>query len=286
MMIREGLSFNFYIRRFHEELLPGLLRSLEEYRRVVGPEGLGTYWDREGDPQDLDAAGWALTMRDLTEGRRFIFHLGDGSGSEGRYDFKYHAKKPSLPSLEGSPNWVSVVSFWLPTEYLEEHGPAQVRALALALAEPLPFCSGHAGLAFNALIDFVGVLREVRERCFRYPGLDIPEVGHLSWNLGSRVRGAAWLTFIGQPVLGELGGAARLRARLHTPGTTVEEMDGERAVVTLGEWPEAGDTEQGRDLPAYRELARVLEPWLYHQSTMLNYFTREDLRRWERRFLD
>jgi len=63
-------------------------------------------------------------------------------------------------------------------------------------------------------------------------------------------------------------------------------LDPERAVVTLGEWPEAGDTEQGQDLPAYRELARVLEPWLFHEEHRRNEFTPEDLRRWERRFVD
>jgi Protein of unknown function (DUF3396) len=63
-------------------------------------------------------------------------------------------------------------------------------------------------------------------------------------------------------------------------------MEGERAVVTLGEWPEAGDTEQGRDLPLHRELARVLEPWLYQRQIAWNGFTLEDMRRWERRFLD
>jgi hypothetical protein len=94
------------------------------------------------------------------------------------------------------------------------------------------------------------------------------------------------LTFLGQPVLGGLGGAAALRARLHSPDTTVRELDGERAVVTLGEWPEAGDLEQGRTLPAYRELARVLEPWLYEGPPFEKDFSPEDRRRWERRFLD
>jgi hypothetical protein len=75
---------------------------------------------------------------------------------------------------------------------------------------------------------------------------------------------------------------------LHAPGTTVEELDSERVVVTLGEWPDAGDTEQGNNLPAYRELARVLEPWLFHEKegTRGYFSTSEDLRRWERRFLD
>jgi hypothetical protein len=63
-------------------------------------------------------------------------------------------------------------------------------------------------------------------------------------------------------------------------------LEGERAVVTLGPWPEAGDTEQGLDLPAYRELARVLEPWLYQEPRFHASAPIEDTRRWERRFLD
>nr|WP_326522539.1 type VI immunity family protein [Archangium lipolyticum] len=48
-----------------------------------------------------------------------------------------------------------------------------------------------------------------------------------------------------------------------------------------------GDTEQGLVLPAYRELTRVLEPWLFHQKPLRDpSFTPEDMRRWERRFLD
>jgi hypothetical protein len=89
------------------------------------------------------------------------------------------------------------------------------------------------------------------------------------------------MNFLGQPVLGALGGAAGLRTRLHSPDTTVQELGNEQAVVTLGQWPEAGDLEQGHTLPAYRELAHVLEPWLY-----LDRHSDEDLRRWERRFLD
>ena len=63
-------------------------------------------------------------------------------------------------------------------------------------------------------------------------------------------------------------------------------MGTDRAVITLGPWPQAGDTENGKDLPAYRELARVLEPWLFHEKPSSDAFTPEDLLRWERRFLD
>ncbi|WP_414639288.1 type VI immunity family protein [Archangium sp.] len=109
------------------------------------------------------------------------------------------------------------MSFWLPTEYLEEHGPGLTRELALELATPLPFCSGHAGLSFNCDTSLVGVEREVRKLCFRYPGMDIPDPSLLSYEIGTRVRGPGWLTFLGQPVLGELGGTAGLRSRLCHP---------------------------------------------------------------------
>jgi hypothetical protein len=39
-------------------------------------------------------------------------------------------------------------------------------------------------------------------------------------------------------------------------------------------------------LPAYRELARVLAPWLYEMRHPWSRFTVEDMRRWEHRFLD
>ena len=94
------------------------------------------------------------------------------------------------------------------------------------------------------------------------------------------------MNFLGPPVLGELGGTAGLSSHLSSPDTNVQELPGGRAVVTLGPWPEAGDTEQGRELPHYRELARVLEPWLYHEPSLRDPVASEEKRRWERRFLD
>jgi Protein of unknown function (DUF3396) len=176
--------------------------------------------------------------------------------------------------------------FWLPTEYLEEHGPGHVRELAMDLAAPLPLSSGHAGLSFNVQ-NVMGVDEILHKLCFRYPGMDMPDAGWAALNLGSRVRGPSWLNFLGQPLLGQLGGAAGLRSRLHSGETTVQEMDGNRVIITLGKWPEAGDTEQGHLLPAYRELARVLEPWLYRTVSRFEHLdVPEHVHRWERRFLD
>jgi len=234
----------------------------------------------------LDAAGWAHIRSELIERSGLVVELRDSPSGVGQYAFEYYGKPSEAPAFVDKSGLACAVCFWLPPEYLENHGPTRVRELALELAAPLPVNSGHASLAFNALTDLLGVSEALRPLCFRYPGMDVPDLGWLSMSIGTRVRGAYWLTFLGQPVLGELGGAAGLRARLSSPDISVQELEGERAVVTLGSWPDAGDTAQGRDLPLHRELARVLEPWLYQQRIPWSGFTEEDMRRWERRFLD
>ncbi len=282
LLVREGLSLCFYLRRPHHEVKQAVMRSLEVYLRAVGPQALSLYAAEE-DWQELDETGWQHTRRQLLDDRFALICLSDTAASGNQYRFEYLGRPTDDPSRGFGPDAVCAVSFWLPTEYLEAHGPGHVRELALELAAPLPFCSGHAGLSFNCEPDLVGVDTEIHKRSPRYPGLDIPNLSWLSLKLGTRIPTVSWLTFLGQPVLGELGGTAGLRSRLHAPDTTVQELDDGRAVVTLGPWPEAGDTEQGHNLPAYRELAHVLEPWLYRETHVR---VSEDVRRWERRFLD
>ncbi|QSQ28529.1 DUF3396 domain-containing protein [Pyxidicoccus parkwayensis] len=274
------------MRHPHEEVAPALLRSIDRYRRVLGNDVLsecstgGYSWD------DLDDAAWERLRREVLEGTRFIIQLSDITSGEQRFRLDYYGSYGALlgpPS--GEPTTLCAVSFWLPTEYLEEHGPGHVRELALELAAPLPFCSGHAGFAFNTESNLLYAKPELRKLLFLYPGMDAPRLSKLAVELGTKVRAPSWLTFLGQPVLGELGGASGLRARLHSPGVTVQPLEGERVVVTLGPQPEAG--EEGRMPPAYRELARVLEPWLFHEEYLLDSsLTEAELRRWERRLLD
>ncbi|MDC0708418.1 DUF3396 domain-containing protein [Stigmatella sp. ncwal1] len=236
--------------------------------------------------QELDGKSWERIRTELLTEHRCYFLLRDGPGGVGEFQFEYYGKLLEKPTLIEQNNQTCAVSFWLSTEYLEKHGPTHVRELALAIATPLPFTSGHAGLSFNAFIDLPGVSREIRRQCFRYPGLDIIELGNLSGELGTRVKSASWLTFLGQPVLDGLGGVTGLRSSLKSPSTFVQAFDAERVVVTLGQFPEAGDTEQGYNLSHYRELAFILEPWLYQQQLRFRDFTEAETRHWERRFLD
>ena len=287
LLIRDGLEMTFYMKIHHEQCAPAALRALEVYLLAVGMQALDIHMDDEGDWHKLENSPLDYIQQEILSDRISIFHLANSSITENSYHFSYYGKYADTLSNEMHPNMVSAVSFWLPTEYLEAHGPARVRQLALDIAEVLPFCSGHAGLSFNCDTSLLGVLRELRALCFRYPGMDIPEVSATAWQIGPRLRGPSWLTFLGQPVLGSLGGVEPLRAQLRSPDTTVQALGPERAVITLGAWPEAGDREHGHLLPAYRELARVMEPWLFHREPLgAGHFTPEDWRRWESRFLE
>jgi hypothetical protein len=285
-VLREGLSVCFYMRRPHVEVMGAVRQVLDMYVHAIGPGTLALYAHDE-DWLPLDDSGWDFCGRKLlAQGGLGLLLRDDQEGVE-KYRFEYRGNPLGAPSwaLADDPGPVCAVEFWLPTEYLESHGPEQVRDLVLRLAAPLPFNSGHAGLSFNGILDLAGVSIHVDKYRFRYPGLDIPDLGWHALKLGTRVRGAYWMTFLGQPVLGSLGGADGLRSRLHSPETSLQELGDDRAVVTLGPWPEAGDTEQGQLLPAYRELARALEPWTYFEEHLRDS-EHGDRRRWERRFLD
>jgi hypothetical protein len=285
-LARDALHLCFYICRPYQDIAQEVLLALELFRDSMEPHALGLYGSPEGEWQELDEPGWTHTRNKLLDAQGGITQLRDAS-QQNRYAFDSFGKPINAAAFRNRPGAACAVRFGLPTEYLEEHGPERVRALALRLASTLPFCSGQVGLAIQGDLDLIGVMQRVAPYCFRHPGVDLLPLEHVSWEIGTRVRGPAWLTFLGPPTLQGLGGVAGLRGQLHSPGTTVEALGESGAVIMLGAWPEAGDTEQGHTLPAYRELARVLEPWRFHEEHPYSLgFTPEQLQRWERRFLD
>jgi hypothetical protein len=288
LRIRDSISICFYMKRPHQEVIRGVLRSLDVYRQAISPQRLGWYVGLDGDWYELDEPSWGSIQSTLLDGRGGRCLLSQEPDHVTGYEFCYRGLRgDEAPEISLDRERICAAFFWLPTEYLEAHGPEHIRALALELASGLPFNSGHAGLSFQYPEGILDLARPVRDLCLRYPGFDIPTREDLPLELGTRIKGVHWINFLGPPVLNGLGGLECLRARLRSPGTTVEPLGRERAVVTLGEWPEAGDLEQGHTLPAYRELARVLEPWLYSlPAGVWLDFTREDMSRWDRRFLD
>ncbi len=77
-----------------------------------------------------------------------------------------------------------------------------------------------------------------------------------------------------------------MREPLSLPGICLQEMSGDRVLITLGEQLEPGDVEAGQTLSLHCTLARLLEPHLYQWKSPYFHQNAEELLRWERRFLD
>ncbi|RKG59172.1 DUF3396 domain-containing protein, partial [Corallococcus sp. CA054B] len=223
---------------------------------------------------------------DVLTRRRFDANVrltGDESDSSG-YEFRYRSR---LPWRNPSARMLSVLSVQVPLRFLDEQGPARLRELALDLAGALPFSTAHAGLSFAPSRGFWKALPLLKADLFRHPGWAVPAAG-TSMDMGFQVDGIHWLNFLGPPLLETVGGIQALRSHLKHPETSVQELTEGRALISLGPAPLAGDTKLGETLPAYRELARFLEPWLlpFPQVNTWDGYTDEEARLWWRRFLE
>nr|WP_275583555.1 type VI immunity family protein [Archangium primigenium] len=250
-------------------------RAWDLYQRHTGQEKLAYYTGTEGI---VPIDNWARSdiKERLLNADGCLLELWEHDDQLGGYRVEYRGRMLDQPPYAHEPEAVSGVAFWLPTDYLEQQGPARVKELALALARELPFNTGYVSPAFNGLMDMQMVRPLIHDLCFRYPGLDIFD-SEVTRRLGTRPKGAYWLNFYGPPLLNELGGVTGLAERL--PGLSVQQFAPDKVLVELGDWPEVDG-----DMPAYRQLARVLEPHLYQETRPP--LPPEDMRRWERRFLD
>jgi hypothetical protein len=298
LVLREGLFLCFFMRRPHDELTQAVTRALDLYLDAVGPAKLGWYLDpqKDHDPEEnkgaealmrpLDSGSWARIRNELRDPTPCILQLQEHENQVGGFHFEYYGRQRSTLERPTWPDVVSALSFWLPTEYLEEVGASRVREMAMAMARELPINSGYVSLAFNYLVRLEEVVQAVHEHCFRYPGLDVHDLSEASMEIGTRVRGAYWLNFYGQPLLEQLGGTRGLREQLGSPPISIEDLGEEKVLVALGEEPGTGDVEQNSEMQPYRALARVLEPFSYKESADWFGFSPPQLRQWQRRFLD
>ncbi|WP_224242234.1 DUF3396 domain-containing protein [Hyalangium gracile] len=275
------------MRRSHGEVAPAVWRALETYRRAIPPEALGWYGSPDGDTLPLDDKGWEHIRQkilDRPSANACNVDLEEGASEAGGYNFEYRGRRLDAPLFAHDEDATSGVAFSFPTEYLLEHGPAHLRALALELARELPFSFGYASLAFVSPRGFWYAARhELIAPLSRYLGLDLYRLDETSRVIGTHARGAYWLTFLGQPLLGQLGGIEALRDKLSFPEVSHQPMEAERLLLTLGEWPDVIDTQKAPLVPHYRALAHLLEPFLYEERTGWFSLDKGNLRRWMRR---
>jgi hypothetical protein len=287
VVVRDGIVLCFFMRRSHREVAPAVWRALQAYRRATPPQSLAWYGSDDGDTLPLDDKGWEhirWTMLERTWGAACGVDLNELDSEVGSYHFEYRGRQLDDENFAGDEDWTSAVSFTFPTEYLLEHGPGHLRTLALELARELPFSFGYASLAaISPRGRWYNARRELLPLLSRYLGLDLYFLDETSRAIGTRARGAYWLTFLGQPLLGQLGGPEALHHKLPFPEVSFQPLDGDRLLITLTEWPDAIDTEKIFFPAQYRELALLLEPFFLEERSGWFSFSKEPLRRWMRR---
>ncbi|NVJ21920.1 DUF3396 domain-containing protein [Myxococcus sp. AM011] len=287
LVARDGVVLSFFIHRNHEDVAPAIWRALRTYVRAIPPNSLNWYSSDDGDMVPLDDQGWEHNRKQLLErswGTAWVVELFENASEAGGYQFDYHGRRIDERSWPTPQNPATSVAFTFPTEYLRAHGPEHLRALALEIARELPFSFGYASLAFVSPHGaWYAARAELLDLLTRYMGLDLYHVGETSTVIGAQARGAYWLTFLGQPLLGQLGGIERLRRELAFPGVSLLPLPEERLLISLGEWPDALDTKAEGIPPQYPALAYLLKPFLYEERSGGFSLDKDQMNRWLRR---
>ncbi|NOK34876.1 DUF3396 domain-containing protein [Corallococcus exercitus] len=287
---RDGIGLSFFIRRDHKDIAAAVWRALQTYIRAIPPGSLGWYGTDDGDILELDEKGWEVARQQMLErpwgysGNADLSESPGGGEISSGYIFEYEGQPLNTPFGKAP---VSAVSFTFPTDYLQGKGAAYLRTLALELARELPFNFGYASFAIISSHGMSSAARWpiVEALLARYSGLDLHRGTGFSSSLGTRALSPAWLTFLGQPLLGQLGGLDALRNALPFPEVSVLPMDGDRVLVTLDDGPDPIDTQTKPIPPQYRALARLMEPFLFQYEGDELPLYKSDTNRWLRRFL-
>ncbi|HZH17468.1 MAG TPA: type VI immunity family protein [Archangium sp.] len=288
LVASDALLMTFYMQHPNERIAPAVLRALQIIREWIRPCQLAWHDAGEGQIEPLDDPEWErLRMRTLKpepEPHPSAYLVLEGQSMEVDDLRVHYVGLDVCPSpVPEQKDGVSVLYVRLPTVFLVERGAERIRALALDLAAEFPFNSGYVDFVLcSDGFRFGEALQLIQPR---YPGVHLAS-DRARLRMNTWVEGVHWMNFLGEPVLGKIGGMSGLRAHLGLPGITLQEMSGDRVLITLGAQPEVGDVEEGQTLPQHRALARVLEPYLYRSDMDDFYPATEDLLRWERRFLD
>jgi hypothetical protein len=160
-------------------------------------------------------------------------------------------------ALDATPG-IGSVRLILPVSFASEL--PRYLALALELADLIPFDSGHAGYAVNW--NHLGHHEREAVRTMnlltRYPGLDLSHQFLTKFNVTKGIKCVSWLTFLNDSYCDRLGGKAKLK-KSFTKDIAVHDLK-QGVAIQAGPAPEIGDVNRRQTLPAYQEVGNVLAP--------------------------
>lgn len=292
LAIRDGLVFALFMRADHHVVAPSVGSLFEEYLKLIGASTLRWIHDR-GDgyrpltSRKLKSVQSKLSKTNAVAGKRYRFTV-KGEEEESTVPghlFRYVGHDQRLLPRASEWAYTSLVEIWFPTEFPDEIGWDVFITGLLSMASLVPFSSGYASLAVNyeewAEVD---AERLAKGWARRYPGLDIHANSSTGLDIGDQVRGAYWLTFLGSPCLDALKMDGAMRERLD-PKIIVHELPNGIG-IQAGARPELGDINRQDRLPLVREVAQLIEPVQYIQTSGIFLFDEvDDFVEWQKRHL-
>ncbi|NVJ21601.1 DUF3396 domain-containing protein [Myxococcus sp. AM011] len=158
-------------------------------------------------------------------------------------------------------NQANILSLALPAGAAQET-PGEMLAFVRQLADVFPFRSGLAGFTFEcSRYDKQASETHAWDMSMRHPGINIVRIPFDAKAAGGDgIPGVNWLTMIDSERLKQLGGAMVLRRQLPSDIELIECRHG--TLIQAGPRPLFGDVSQGDTLPLYREVHRLLAPWI------------------------
>lgn len=286
IFLRGGLVFVMFMKKRHEEIVDNVRHLFEDYIQLIGQDTLRWVHDR-GEyykpltPKKLKRIHQLLTTEAARKRPNETLELKDGEDewSEGEHYFLYGGRDLRRPT------GTSFIEIRLPVTCLEEKSPDDLVDFATALAVHVPYTSGYLSLALNYVrVAESLAAREVNKYAFKHPGIDINNTIITAGRIDRKVRGAYWLTLLGEEPLSMLGPKDVLISKL--PAEVEVNPVGTGIMLRAGNRPSPGDINRGNNLPLIRSVAKAIEPVMLFQTSGFFCFESEDFSRWERRHLD
>lgn len=299
VLVQEAITVAFFLPSPIHKVATSLRRACDEYFALI-PDG-ALRWASVGANSHVFLPFKSTTLRScraqlsptLTKKRTLTaFDLKDTGHFYHGGSVVADARSHGLLVIggrrtQGRPDELSLMQMTFPSEMVHGDRAEEFVDNMCKIASALPIVSGYASPGLQ-LSEYGGYTARSRswDILSRYPGYDVENNESGRHRLGTRVRGARWLTFIGPTILKKLGGAQSLQRTL---GAQIETRPiGRGLLVRAGHVPEIGDTLYDVGTPRLNSVAEALRPvTAFGEGEMRAYFAQDDdfHHAWDRRFV-
>ncbi len=253
-------GLNLYTDRSFYDCTDAVLESLRLFVEQSSLEPLRHYATetmREHKPVTKRALGMLPSwLNPGAKQKHYIsLDLKSGENYQDAPDFKYEV------FCEPASEQANILSMALPAVWAIQKRD-EMLGLVLRLADIFPFRSGIAGYSYEvSRYNKKKSEKHAWTLSMRHPGIDIVRIPVDAKAAGGEaLRGVGWLTLVGEQLVKQLGGVRKLRSELSEEIDLVETRHG--SIIRAGASPAIGDIDRDETLPLYREVYRVLAPWI------------------------